>query len=49
MKSIFSQAVRHAKYVTFQVAVVAVPREFFSAIQDRIQRFSLPPPPLQRG
>ena len=34
---------RHAKYVTFQMAKVAVPRELFAAILERIQRFSIPP------
>jgi hypothetical protein len=39
--------VRHAKYVTFQLAEVAVPRELFAAILDRIQRFGVPPPLLR--
>ena len=41
-----AKAVRHAKYVTFQTAKVAGPRELFAAILDRIQRFGVPPPPL---
>jgi hypothetical protein len=44
-----AQVVRHAKYVTFQLAEVAVPRELFGAILDRIQRFGVPPPLVQRG
>jgi len=38
---------RHAKYVTFQLAEVAVPRELFAMILDRIQRFSVRPLLLQ--
>lgn len=41
--------VRHSKYVTFQMAKVAVPRELFAAILERIQRFGVPPPLGQRG
>ncbi|UCG17258.1 MAG: IS1380 family transposase [Phycisphaerales bacterium] len=44
-----TKVVRHAKYVTFQLAEVAVPRELFVAILDRIQRFGVPPPLVQRG
>ena len=44
-----AKVVRHAKYVTFQMAEVAVPRELFAAILDRIQRFGVPPPLIQRG
>ena len=40
---------RHAKYVTFQMAEVAVPRELFAAILERIQRFGVPPPLVRRG
>ncbi len=39
-----AKAVRHAKYVTFQMAEVAVPRELFAAILERIRRFGVPPP-----
>ncbi len=35
---------RHAKYVTFQLADVAVPRQLFTAILDRIARLAIPPP-----
>ena len=31
-----AKVVRHAKYVTFQMAEVAVPPEFFAAIRERI-------------
>ena len=44
-----AKVVRHAKYVTFQMAEVAMPRELFAAILDRIQRFGVPPPLVQRG
>ena len=44
-----AKVVRHFKYVTFQMAEVAVPRELFAAILDRIQRFGVPPPLVQRG
>jgi len=33
-----AKVVRHAKYVTFQLAEVAVPRELFAAILERIRR-----------
>ena len=41
--------VRYSKYVTFQMAEVAVPRGLFAAILERIQRFGVPPPLVQRG
>ncbi|MCZ6652620.1 MAG: transposase, partial [Planctomycetota bacterium] len=44
-----AKVVRHSKYVTFQMAEVAVPRELFAAILERIQRFGVPPPLLRRG
>ncbi len=44
-----ANVVRHAKYLTFQMAEVAVPRELFAAILERIQRFGVPPPLVQRG
>ena len=34
-----AKVVRHAKYVTIQMAEVAVPRELFAALLERIQRF----------
>ncbi len=43
-----ANVVRHAKYVTFQMAEVAVPRELFAAIVERIQRFRVPPPLVHR-
>jgi len=43
-----AKVVRHSKYVTFQMADVAVPRELFAAILERIQRFRVPPPLLRR-
>ncbi len=42
------KVVRHAKYVTFQTAEVAVPRELFAAILERTRRFGVPPPLVQR-
>ena len=44
-----AKVVRHSQYVTFQMAEVAVPRELFAAIIERIQRFGVPPRLLQRG
>lgn len=41
------KAVRHARYATFQMADVAVARQLFAAIPDRIQRFGVPPPLLR--
>jgi hypothetical protein len=41
--------VRHAKYLTFQPAAVAVPRELFTAILERIKWFGVLPPLVQRG
>ena len=40
---------RHAKYVTFQLAEVAVTRNLFAAILDRIARLAIPPPILVSG
>jgi hypothetical protein len=39
-----AKVTRHAKYVTFQLAEVAVQRRLFAAILDRIERLALPPP-----
>jgi hypothetical protein len=38
-----AKVVRHAKYVTFQLAEVAVPRRLFAAILERIQRLRAVP------
>jgi len=43
-----AKVTRHAKYVTFQFAEVAVTRRLFSAILDRIERLALPPPVVAR-
>jgi hypothetical protein len=43
-----AKVVAHSGYVIFQMAEVAVPRELFAAILERIQRFGVPPP-LLRG
>ena len=45
----FFKVVRHAKYVTFQLAEVALSRELFAAILDRIQWYGVPPPLVRRG
>ena len=44
-----AKVVRHARYVTFQLAEVAVPRDLFTLILDRIRWFGVPPPLMQRG
>ncbi len=44
-----AKVVRRAKYVTFQMAEAAVPQKLFAAILDRVQRFGVPPPLVQRG
>ncbi len=41
--------VTHSGYVIFQMAEVAVPRDLFAAILDRIQRFGVPPPLVRHG
>lgn len=38
-----AKVVRHARYIVFQMAEVAVPRELFGAILDRIRRLSPAP------
>ena len=38
-----AKVVHHARYVTFQMAEVAVPRQLFRAILDRIRRLRLLP------
>jgi hypothetical protein len=37
-------APRHSKYVTFQLAEVAVTRNLFAAILNHIARLAIPPP-----
>ena len=44
-----AKVVRHSKYVTFQMAEVAVPHELFAAILERMQGVGVPPPLVQRG
>ncbi len=39
-----AKVTRHAKYVTFQLAKVAVPRRLFAAILDRLAKLAIPPP-----
>ena len=43
-----AKVTRHSKYVTFQLAEVAVTRNLFAAILDRIERLALPPPVVDR-
>ena len=43
-----AKGTRHAKYVTFQLAEVAVTRNLFAKIIDRIARLALPPPVVGR-
>ena len=38
-----AKVIVHARYVTFQMAEVAVPRELFAQILDRIDRLRLVP------
>ena len=44
-----ADVVRHAKYVTFQLAEVVVLKELFAAILERIKLFGVPPSLIQRG
>ena len=44
MVKIGAKVVSHSGYVIFQMAEVAVPRELFKAILERIGRLWLPPP-----
>lgn len=39
-----AKVTRHSKYVFFQLAEVAVTRNLFAAILDRIARLAIPPP-----
>ncbi len=39
-----AKVTRHSKYVTFQLAEVAVPRDLFAVILERINRLAIPPP-----
>ena len=44
-----AKVTRHAKYVTFQLAEVAVSQNLFAAILDRITRLAIPPPMIMDG
>ncbi len=44
-----AKVVTHSRYVIFQMAEVTVPHGLFAAILERIQRFGVPPPLVQRG
>ena len=39
-----AKVTRHSKYVTIQLAEVAVTRDLFAAILDRVARLAIPPP-----
>ena len=43
-----AKVTRHSKYVTVQLANVALTRNFFAAILDRIARLAIPPPVVGR-
>jgi len=42
-----AKVTRHSRYITFQLAEVAVPRRLFAAILDRIARLAIPPPGVE--
>ena len=44
-----AKVTRHSKYTTFQLAEVAVTRNLFAAILDRITQLAIPPPVLVCG
>ena len=44
-----AKVVTHSRYVIFQMAELAVPRDLFARILQRIQWFRVPPPLVQRG
>jgi hypothetical protein len=44
-----AKVIRHARYVTFQLAEVAVPRDLFRAILDQTGRFRSTPVTLESG
>ncbi len=44
-----AKVVTHSRYVIFQMAEVAAPRDLFAMFLERIQQFGVPPPLLQRG
>jgi len=44
-----AKIVRHARYVTFQLAEVAVPRNLLRQILNRIRRLGVPPPLVMAG
>ena len=46
--TIGAQVTRHSMYVLVQLGEVAVIRNLFAAIFDRIERLSLPPPVPER-
>lgn len=44
-----AKIIRHARYITFQLAEVAVPRDLFKQILNRIKRLGVPPPLVATG
>ena len=49
LPTLSAKVVKHSRYVIFQMAEVAVPRELFRAILERIGRLWLPPPRVQKA
>ena len=49
MQELSRTSTQHSKYVTFQLAEVAVPRELFAAILQKIARLAMPPPSVGRA
>jgi hypothetical protein len=47
--TIGAKVTRHSKYVFFQLAEVAVPRQLFAAILERIGRLAIPPAVCRSG
>ncbi len=43
-----AKVVTHSRYVIFQMAEAAAPRDLFAAILQWIGQFGVPPPLLQR-
>jgi hypothetical protein len=44
-----AKVTRHAKYVTFQLAEVGIPRTLFRTILQRIASLAIPPPAAEHG
>lgn len=44
-----AKIVRHARYITFQLAEMAVPRDLLRQILNRVRRLGVPPPVVVAG